>query len=750
MVGDVKQSIYRFRNAMPTLFIKKSMLSPNFDKSNYKEGDMAKIILQNNFRSSAHVTDFVNFVFSQTMSENFGEVEYTQDEFLIPNLNLEDNPSDKTEVHILSLPKDKTELSEEDLDSTDYEARHIANVIENMLKTGHKILDKGNLRKCKAGDFCILLRSKKKKSSVYMNALKEKGLDCFADASDGYFNSFEISVMLDLLRIIDNPLQDIPLFSVLLSPMYMFTADDIAKIRITDKTVPLYIALTMAANLENDVKCKEFLASIDFLRQQSLIISTHKLIEMIYDSTDFMNIAESMISGDERRANLRLLLTYAQSYENIGYKGVSGFIRYVDNAIMRNEDFSCANVLPQNLNAVKIMSIHASKGLEFPICIIANAGKKANLMDLNKPYLFNPNYGIGLKISKHAEYKSYSNLPLEAIKYIAKKETLSEEMRTLYVAMTRPQCKLIIVGSFTEAEDKINDILLNVKNTVSDISMTLIGYSSYLEWILSAFAPKHKTDENFDIYENIKIFPVASTEEISVSEEEVATSDPLILAEISEKLSFEYEHKTLSQIPAKITVTQIAKASDELFSTNLAELSLDDNEKITGAMRGTVLHSFMQYADYLLAQTNLDMEISRLVSSNYLTESEAKLLNKAKINAFFKSDIYERIKKAKKIYREYQFIYQMNASHIYPDIDKRYTDEKIVVQGIADTVFIEDGGAVIVDYKTDIVDDEITLAKRYETQLLLYKDALSEHFDNGVSECYIYSLHLKKTIKIEF
>ncbi len=750
MVGDVKQSIYRFRNAMPKLFVNKSNISAHFDEESYSRGDMAKIILQNNFRSSEYVTNFVNLVFSQIMSKNFGEIEYTQDEYLIPSLPMPTNDDALAKVHILDIPKGEEKKELGDLNTMDFEAAHIANIIVDMLKNGHKISENGGLRKCKPSDFCILLRSKKNKFDVYMAALKEKGLDCFCDANNGYFDSFEISVMLNLLRIIDNPLQDIALFSVMLSPLYMFTADDIASIRVMDKDVPLYVALTLKAQLEDDTKCKEFIASIEHLRQQSLIISTHKLIEMIYDSTGFINIVQSMTAGEERRANLRLLLTYAQSYENIGYRGVSGFIKYVDIAIERGEDFSAANVLPQNSNAVKIMTIHSSKGLEFPICILANATKKPNFEDMKKPYILNSEFGIGIKVTKHEEYKSYTSLPYEAIKYISKKETLSEELRTLYVAMTRPQSELIVVGGMSDIDTKIEKIKSMISYNKDDITMSLMKYNSYLEWILCAMAKKKSLDDSFDFDKYIKIFPISQNGKVESEGVEQASVNEQLLSEIAQKLNFTYKHESLSQIPAKITVTQIAKSSQDLFATKLDNLHLDEPDEITGAMRGTVLHSFMQYADYENASANLDLEIRRLVDKKFLLQSESELLNKAKIKAFFKSDIYTRIKNSVSTFREYQFIYEMNAGEIYPHLEDEYQSQKIVVQGIADTIFIEDSGAVILDYKTDIVKTEDELIERYQTQLLIYKEALDSHFDNGVNECYIYSLHLKKAIKIDF
>ena len=331
MVGDVKQSIYRFRNAMPTLFTQRKKLF-----SVKKTADSRKILLQNNFRSRKEVTDAVNQVFSSIMSETLGEVAYDEEEALVPSATYQSVSGCEAEFHLVDLPEIPKEEKKED--NLTMEARYIGRLIQSMIQKRHMVEDHGVLRACTWKDFCVLLRSKKGKIASFTEAFKQEGVPCYAEAGQGYFDSFEVSVMLSLLRVIDNPMLDVDLFTVMMSPMFLFFFFDMARIRLKDRKSPLYTAVNLAAQ-DGDVACNEFLEMLSYLRTQAVMLSIARLIQLIYDRTGFLFVVESMVSGEQKRANLRLLLSYAENYESIGSFGLDGFLRYVQRAIDRGDDF---------------------------------------------------------------------------------------------------------------------------------------------------------------------------------------------------------------------------------------------------------------------------------------------------------------------------------------------------------------------------------------------------------------------------
>lgn len=762
MVGDVKQSIYRFRNAMPSLFIRRKQLFPLYLPEEHSTDSCAKILLQQNFRSRTEVTDTVNEVFSRLMSEQLGEICYDHGEELVPAASYQPMSGCQTELHLLDVSsqiasEDESEHSDDKLGT---EAKYIAGLIQKMIRDGYQVQDKnGNVRPCRYRDFCILLRAKKGKLDQYVEKMKEYEIQCYADASNGYFDSFEISVMLNLLRVIDNPLLDIPLFSVMLSPMFGFTSDEAAEIRLKSKKEPLYLGVQRLAD-EGNIKCSEFLAVLNYLREQAVVVSSDKLIQKIYDQTGFLFVVESMVSGEQKRANLRLLLSYAESYESAGYRGLSGFIRFIDKAIERDEDFNCANTVSEKADVVRVMSIHGSKGLEFPICILADYAKGFNLQDLRKNYLLHGEYGFGMNVRKPESFQEYSNLPFEAIKLISKREMLSEEMRTLYVAMTRAKEKLILVASQDKLEKTVQKIVSEMSSFGGANSFSLSRQKSYLEWTLSALWDCEDLFKLFaDCYpkgfqgrkSSVQcILANCEEQESSQPEEPVFTAKPdsEILRKLEKSMRFHYPYEELSNLPAKVTATQMAKAKQGEIYGMLEPLTLSGNSEMTGAQRGTILHSFMQYADFRSATQNLEAEISRLVKENYLSETEAKALNRKKVAAFLDSPLLKRMMNCENLYREYAFLYEIDACQVDESISDDFREEKVLMQGIADTVFEEEDGMVIVDYKTDRIYHEDEFVQKYGNQLRIYKEALSRYFKKPIKECCIYSLYLEKEISV--
>lgn len=755
MVGDIKQSIYRFRKAMPSLFIEKKKTFSIYDDDIHTDETQAVITLDANYRSRKSVCDFVNFIFSRIMTEKAGEIEYKGREELVAGAVYPKHQDDSAEIHILNYQKDSED------EKLSAEAKYIASLIEKMIAEGFKVTEKGSLRPCKYSDFTILLRATKGgKADAYAKALSERAIPCFCDTSEGYFTEYEITLILNLLRIIDNPLLDVPLLSVLMSPVFAFSADKIAEIRIAKRNAPLYVALTKLAEA-GDRQSKNFIDLLSDLRQKSVLMKSNEIISMIFDRTDFCSVAYAMGDGEQKNANLRLLLNYAKKYEEFSSNGLSGFIRYIDRIIEAKSDFSCANVKSTSKNAVNIMSIHASKGLEFPVCILADSAKAFNQMDLNKKLQMNSDLGVAFKIQDLENLKCYSNLPLEAIRLKGKKESVSEEMRVLYVALTRAKEKLISVMTFEDAPKKLQAIA-DRANIGSDFAYPVLNSKSYAEWIISSALSHPKalslrkeigrteiplSADDFDL----KIVLAESEEEQNeIREIEITHSekaDEKILKDILGNFAFKYKNEELTKIPSKLAVTEITKrqAGASLSLSEMPDFMFKTG--FTPAERGTIHHNFLQYADFKKSKEGLEAEIERLVSSGFLTKEQSEVLNRDKLKAFFDSPLYLRMEKAERVEREFKFFYFVSPTEIFPEIENT-KGEKVLVQGIADCIIFEPDGITVVDYKTDFVKDGEELVSRYYNQLKIYKSAIGEMFSLPVKQCLIYSLSLEKELVV--
>lgn len=773
MVGDVKQSIYRFRKAMPDLFIeKKKAFSPYCPETHTNESE-AVITLETNFRSRKEVCDVVNYLFTRLMSSEVGEIDYTEKEALFPGACYPEYPDAAAEIHIVDYNR-----SAED-EKTAVEARYIASRIKRMIASGYQVSDgKGGMRQCRYRDFAILLRSYREKSRIYASELTAAGVPCFCETSERYFDSYEVMVVLNLLRTIDNPLKDVPLLSVLLSPMFRFSADQITKIRLAQRNVPFYRAMLICAE-EGDEACLSFLDTLRFFRQTAATCSVDALIQEIYDRTDFLALTNVMSGGGDKEANLRLLITHAANYEQVGNRGLSGFLRYIDHVIQSDGDLSAANSFPANTDSVRMMSIHKSKGLEFPICIVADCGKAFNKMDLTAKSQMNGSLGFSMKITDPDTLRSYTSLPFEAIRLKTERETISEEMRVLYVAMTRAKEKLILVMTMPNAKDRLRslaDLYAGMANS-KPLPYQVFRAQGYDEWLLSVFlfhpgfSDVRQKIGRMDlpiVASDVAVRGILASSDVPLAE----TPDPerRFYAEPSDELSkklnhairFSYPQKPLTQVPAKLTVTQIAKqANAEQTPDGPVKLKFSPkflqqySSGVTPAQRGTILHSFMQFSDFAAAEADLEGEITRLVQEKFLTAEEVSVLNRSKIAAFLHSPLYARMKAALSpdtdgmLLREYKFLYYLKAGDIMA-LPPEFRQEEILIQGIADALLFEDGEITILDYKTDYVNDPQILVQRYYDQLRIYRDAIGKAFHLPVRQCLLYSLHLEREIEIPF
>ena len=762
IVGDVKQSVYRFNQANPDILIKKKDRASDYP-SHDKDASWVKIFLSHNFRSRVEVTDTVNYFFNKLMSKKAGEIDYDENEHLIPSAQFEDADDRNTEICIIRTDDkvnedDDTGEPKDEITDLEIEAKYVADRIRQIIDSGYEIEDKGVMRPCRYSDISILMRSPNSRAPIFIEALLERGIPAATPTQKGYFDSREIMVVLNLLKIVDNPLRDIEMVSVMMSPMFMFTAEEMAEVRLKSSNSRMYFTVQKAAE-DGNSKCDKFLQILNELREYSASHSIERFIRKIYDTTDLLALIGVHDGGEQKQANLRLLVEYANKYESYGTGGLSGFIRYVDDVIEQKSDFEQANVISPNENAVSILSIHKSKGLEYPICIVSCCGVKFNLKDTYDQLLLHINLGFGVKIREHRLLKLYPTLQYNANSHIMKMEQISEEMRLLYVALTRAREKLII----TFTEKKLKGKLLALKRKISSggsISpKAVLSCRSFSDWILLCML-EHKGGIELRkiaafngavIYSDGEDINITITDTDSVLGEELRepefthTADDRIVSRITSNIEYSYPNSALCRLPSKLTVTEIVREetnSDVLLSWPAFMAS----QGMTGAQRGEALHKFMQFADYRKASISASSEIERLSSERFISTEEAKVIDSTKVDAFFNSELAKRILSSENVLREYKFMSRIHADEYAEDIDEEFADTEITIQGIADCIFEEDGELILLDYKTDYVKTEAELVKKYGKQLELYSKAIGGILEMNVKESIIYSFSLGKEI----
>lgn len=749
MVGDVKQSIYRFRQAMPEIFLAKRKGMPLYDGKTYP----ACINLDRNFRSRAGVAGMVNFVFRQLMSEQLGEMEYTAQEELVPAAQYPPSPTPDVELHLV--------LGDGETDITVSEARHVAATIRRLMDEGTTVSAGGTERPLEYRDICILLRSTKDIADKYVEELSANGIPAWTETKGGFFGVTEIRVMLSLLRVIDNPIQDVPLLSVMMSSIYGFTPDETSKIRMKDRKLPLYSCVVNSA-LDGDERCQSFIDSIAKLRRLSATLPSDELIRRIYEETSYPAIVGVMSDSGRRRANLRLLLNYAAKYEAAGYKGLSGLIHYIDKLEQRRADLATASDLSEAADVVRVMSIHKSKGLEFPVCIIGNCSKKFNEMSRRGDMILQSGIGVGLKRRDAETMRRFTTLPHTAAKLALEREELSEELRVLYVAMTRAREKLIlIVNEKKDFPKRLEKLSAGITEELKVDPFFVRTCKSYGDWLLTAALrhPDAKVLRDEAGMEDVKLLEsdfklrieqnTADENAVYNDIEETESESAEFLNEISERLGYKYPYAELSSIVSKRAASDAPEREidEEYFASSRP--SFMEEGGLTAAQRGTALHKFLQFSDYKSAANNPRAERDRLVSMGFLTEQEGKSFDFTRVKSFFTSDLGKQILSAENVWREYKFAKLVPASRYAPDIEKA-ENEEVLIQGIADCIFEHDGKLVIVDYKTDRVETPEELVSRYKHQMEVYCEALSECLGMAVEKTVLYSFSLGCEVEVIF
>ena len=742
MVGDVKQSIYRFRHACPALFLNK--YETYSDDSEYGK----KILLFKNFRSNENIIDATNYIFKQIMSKEFGEIDYTEKEYLQFGATYYPQKSEPVEVHLIETNNEDIENEDDIEDKPQLEARVIANRISELVGNV-EVYDKntGNMRKAEYRDIVILLRATTNYADIFSKELADKNIPVYADNQMGYFENSEIQIITSLLKIIDNPMQDIPLLAVMRSQIGNFTVDELTSIRLVDRNCNFYTAMqkftaadTRIDNFDNLAnKVKEFMEKLIEWRDKSNYLSLFDLLWSLYNETGYYYYVSLLPDGMKRQANLKLLLERAKSFESTSYKGLFNFLNYIDNIRESSGDLESSKLIGENENVVRIMSIHKSKGLEFPIVFLAGTTRKFNRRDFNEKIILHQKLGFGPNIIKYAKRITYPSIPKLAILQEAKREELSEEMRILYVAMTRARERLIITG-MTKNIEKLCD---KMNNEVTNYSVSKA--SCFFDWIGQAVIEK---DNDWIIkrwsYDDVLKLSNIEEEKYENLKDDIKKFKPSKdYLELDKKMSWKYSHMEATSLPTKVSISEMKRKyviDDESVNNEnvLIEKPAFMEEKIdTGASYGTRVHFILQNIDY--AEPNVDKFISDLPNN-----VQKRIIDQ--INKFIASKLYDRIKNSKAFYRETSFNLNVSANEVYSfDSD---IGEEVMLQGIIDLYFIENDEIVLVDFKTDNIDSGDELVKRYRIQLELYKRALEEITGMRVKESIIYSLKLGQQFDI--
>ena len=781
MVGDVKQSIYRFRQARPELFLEKYE-TYKLEEKNSKNGE--KIQLFKNFRSRKNILDITNNIFKNIMSKEIGEIEYNENEYLNYGANYPEQ-KEKSEIYVINLKEpEEDELEEESQDEriedVVLEARFVAKKVKELIDSEIEVYDKKQgLRKVSYRDIAILLRSTSSAAPIYEKELNELEIPVFSDSSTTYLESVEIETMMSLLKIIDNPMQDIPLVTVLRSAIGNFTDNDLIEIRLTDKKCSFYEAMLKSrTKVDKEIKEKisKLLDNLEKWRKEAEYLSLDELIWKIYLDTGYYHFVSLMPNGNVRQANLKILFEKARDFENTNFNGLFHFINFMDRLKGSGGDLSSAKLIGENEDVVRIMSIHKSKGLEFPIVFLCNTGKKINMKDLNENIILHQDLGIGPKYVDTENRIEYNTLAKEALKIQAQKEIISEEERVLYVGLTRAKEKLIITGISKDVKKELmqkQDLL----NTYGDeVNSKLVEkYRSYLDWIelvylhndlneLLDFNIVNKTDLLKDLKEEknskanvLKEINKMATDEYSKEE----------LEKLTKELDWVYKYKDSTILPTKTSVSRLKEASIEKENqdkeitaknkvVNVEEINLFEDlsqnlettldkpkfmrdDKITKAQIGTLVHMCIQKLDESINYTIKDIQnfVNELVVKEIITEKEASCIDTNLLYKYTQSEIFNNLKKAKEVHKEQAFYINIPAKEIYNNIN---SDDNILVQGVIDLYFIdENSNIILLDYKTDYVANgkEQEIVEKYRKQLEIYKRALEEATGKKVFKSYL-------------
>ena len=764
-VGDVKQSIYRFRLADPRIFLQHYNTWPPLAAAD--EHESAKLLLSRNFRSRREVLEATNFVFRNVLSREMGELDYGEDEMLRPGASYAESSVCGAEFHLLDLP---TQTGEHRVRASEAEAAFVADYIRNMLSSEFPVQDDKTreLRPVREEDIVILMRSPSTRLLDYRRALESRGIRCAADAGEDFFASMEIAVLFSFLQVIDNPRQDVPLIAVLRSPLFGFVPDELAALRSQQRTGDFYDALLLG----EDGHSRAFLAVLRSLRDSAAHLSVRELLSEIYRKCNVLGVFGAMHRGAERKENLLAFLELSEDFARAGRQGLFDFVRTLREQLASGE--AAAMQTTHASSGVRIMSIHKSKGLEFPVVILSDLARRFSNMDFQSSVLVHPQLGLGPVCVDARRHIQYPTIARQALERTLRREAKAEELRVLYVAMTRAKEKLIMVHTQANAGGRVADLM-----ALSDCPVLPEAVDSGKcmgDWImlpllqrseagaLRAFAGQNSEGRFFAeetpwtvcVHDGLQF--AAPAQQSDAAEEERAPQREELPADFA-ALSYRYPYAEQTAFPAKLTATQLkGRAIDEEISENttlpprLRNLCkpkfLAGKTALTGAERGTALHLVMQDLDFFCEpnEQSVREQIEKLRAQRKLTDEQANAVDVRAIVRFLRSDLAARIRKSKQVEREYRF------SLLRPvrDFSSLDADDSVLLQGVVDCFFEEDGELVVVDFKTDHVSraqlDE--RAEHYRPQLEAYSMALTRVMGKKVKEKVLYFFSAGEEVRL--
>lgn len=827
MVGDVKQSIYKFRLARPELFLEK------YDT--YQEnGDLCRIDLAKNFRSRVQVVDAVNDVFSRIMSRKIGGIAYDDKAALYPGATYPaaEDPAYGSEALLIRKPekgeREESGIGEQHAEGAgvllDYdnvrqlEALAIAARIK-QLKGSLKVMEKstGELRPVRYSDIVILLRTTSGWDEEFKKILEQQGIPVYITSKTGYFGALEVQELLQFLRVLDNPRQDITLFGVMQSVFGGFTQEEIAQIRSggeghSRKRMTLYEALkevvqsgrmveegeetsageSAGEEAELSQKADTFLQRIDHYRDLTPFTSIRDLLQRILDDYDYLNYVTALPAGSKRRANVEMLLTKASAFEKTSYFGLFHFIRYMEQLEKYDVDYGEADTLDENADVVRIMSIHKSKGLEFPVVFVSGLSKRFNMQDANQSLIVDMDLGVAVDYVDSVRRIKNKTLRRAVLSAKMKEDNLAEELRVLYVALTRAREKLILTAVLDKADEKWELAQMTGQERLTYLDFCEAG--SYMDFLLpilpkTGIAVKTMRTEDLtaeEIREQLRMGDRREELQRVADGEVLLPGDPeeneRKLYKLRERFAYQYPHPGLQKLYTKTTVSELkiaamAEKDEEAFHTFEEKEVVPyipafrrEQEKVSGAVRGSAFHRVMELldftyvfvesglfekcpGDYETYRKRLDAErlkkrleefLQRETVSLRLTEEYAKAVSLPKILNFLEQELAYRMWRAQEqglLYREQPFVLGIDAKRLDPDLPE---GEKVLIQGIIDVFFIEDGEIVLLDYKTDVIDSLEALWNRYNVQIQYYEEALTKLMQMPVKERILYSFYLEK------
>lgn len=827
MVGDVKQSIYKFRLARPELFLEK------YDT--YQEtGDLCRIDLAKNFRSRIQVVDAVNGVFSRIMSREIGGIAYDDKAALYPGATYPaaEDPAYGSEALLIRKPergeREESGIGEQhdegegvlvDYDNVrQLEALAIAARIK-QLKGSLKVMEKstGELRPVRYSDMVILLRTTSGWDEEFKRILEQQGIPVYITSKTGYFGALEVQELLQFLRVLDNPRQDIPLFGVMQSVFGGFTQEEIAQIRSggeghSRKRMTLYEALKEVAQSGRTVeegeetsagesigeetelsqKADTFLQRIGHYRDLTPFTSIRDLLQRILDDYDYLNYVTALPAGSKRRANVEMLLTKASAFEKTSYFGLFHFIRYMEQLEKYDVDYGEADTLDENADVVRIMSIHKSKGLEFPVVFVSGLSKRFNMQDANQSLIVDMDLGVAVDYVDSVRRIKNKTLRRAVLSAKMKEDNLAEELRVLYVALTRAREKLILTAVLDKADEKWELAQMTGQEKLTYLDFCEAG--SYMDFLLpilpqTGIAVKTLRTEDLaaeEIREQLRMGDRREELQRVADGEVLLPGDPeeneRKLSKLRERFAYQYPHPGLQKLYTKTTVSELkiaamAEKDEEAFHTFEEKEVVPyipafrrEQEKVSGAVRGSAFHRVMELLDFTYVfvesglfekcpgdyetyrkrldaerlQKRLEEFLQRETVSLRLTEEYAKAVSLPKILNFLEQELAYRMWRAQEkglLYREQPFVLGIDAKRLDPDLPE---GEKVLIQGIIDVFFIEDGEIVLLDYKTDVIDSLEALWNRYNVQIQYYEEALTKLMQMPVKERILYSFYLEK------